>query len=168
MYCDLCNKVISSGEVVRIPLREMQKAVRDGFNPFKTTNVDVSSAMGLAGLFGLGSEQVFKEWRQRLMTDTTDWGLCSACAEAFRRGTTQAPIPQSVSMPPVSQEDVRKVPCKRCGTLILPSTAQKTGGYCMPCFSGSRTERNDTSVPSEKRHENVKPKKQNKIWKFWK
>ena len=26
-----------------------------------------------------------------------------------------------------------KIPCTECGKKILPATAQKTGGYCMPC-----------------------------------
>lgn len=31
-----------------------------------------------------------------------------------------------------------KIPCEKCGTLILPDTAQRTGGLCMPCKSGTR------------------------------
>lgn len=30
-----------------------------------------------------------------------------------------------------------KIPCVNCGVLILPSTAEKTGGSCMPCSSDS-------------------------------
>ena len=29
-----------------------------------------------------------------------------------------------------------RVPCKKCGVKVLPSTIDKTGGYCMPCFKG--------------------------------
>ena len=32
------------------------------------------------------------------------------------------------------KEKVKKLPCKSCGVLILPTTAAKTGGVCMPCF----------------------------------
>ncbi len=28
----------------------------------------------------------------------------------------------------------QKVPCKQCGVMILPATADKTGGLCMPCY----------------------------------
>lgn len=28
-----------------------------------------------------------------------------------------------------------KVPCKKCGAMILPRTAEKTGGLCMPCYN---------------------------------
>jgi Domain of unknown function (DUF4375) len=31
-----------------------------------------------------------------------------------------------------------KVPCKECGAEILPSTADRTGGMCMPCKNGYR------------------------------
>lgn len=33
---------------------------------------------------------------------------------------------------------VSKVPCKKCGALILESTATKNGGLCVPCKSGKR------------------------------
>jgi hypothetical protein len=33
-----------------------------------------------------------------------------------------------------------KLPCNSCGELILPSTAQRTGGLCMPCKTGYRKE----------------------------
>lgn len=35
-------------------------------------------------------------------------------------------------------EQVDKIPCSRCGEMILTSTALRTGGLCMPCASGSR------------------------------
>ena len=88
MYCDLCNKTISANEMVRIPLREMQQAVRDGFNPFKTPGIDMSASGTLASAFGISVEEVFQDWRQRVMADTTDWGLCPACAGALRRWQT--------------------------------------------------------------------------------
>ena len=31
-----------------------------------------------------------------------------------------------------------KTPCKDCGALILPSTAARTDGLCMPCKNGTR------------------------------
>jgi hypothetical protein len=31
-----------------------------------------------------------------------------------------------------------KVPCTKCGVPILPTTAQATGGVCMPCKQGNR------------------------------
>jgi hypothetical protein len=32
----------------------------------------------------------------------------------------------------------RKIPCIKCRVFILPTTAQKTDGKCMPCFNGFR------------------------------
>src|ERR1044071_1964337 len=31
-----------------------------------------------------------------------------------------------------------KVPCTKCGALILCATAERTGGVCMPCKHGNR------------------------------
>lgn len=31
-----------------------------------------------------------------------------------------------------------KVPCAKCGALVLPSTAERTGGVCMACKNGIR------------------------------
>lgn len=31
-----------------------------------------------------------------------------------------------------------KVPCTECGAMVLPSTAERTGGLCMPCKNGTR------------------------------
>lgn len=31
-----------------------------------------------------------------------------------------------------------KIPCNVCGALVLPATAAKTDGQCMPCFKGKR------------------------------
>ena len=31
-----------------------------------------------------------------------------------------------------------KIPCTECGAMVLPSTAERTGGLCMPCKNGTR------------------------------
>jgi len=31
-----------------------------------------------------------------------------------------------------------KIPCTECGAAVLPSTAERTGGLCMPCKNGNR------------------------------
>jgi hypothetical protein len=33
---------------------------------------------------------------------------------------------------------VEKIPCTECGALILPTTAESTGGICMACKQGIR------------------------------
>lgn len=43
------------------------------------------------------------------------------------------------SKKPLKQKNnAQKVPCKACGTMILPSTSKKTHGKCMPCSKGIR------------------------------
>jgi len=54
------------------------------------------------------------------------------------------------------------IPCESCGVLILPSTAAKTGGVCMPCKNGhrqgieeSKTERQREKNTPQKSQENL-------------
>jgi len=45
-----------------------------------------------------------------------------------------------------------KLPCSRCGALILPATAARTGGLCMPCSSdpeGGRRKRLEATSTAE-------------------
>lgn len=41
----------------------------------------------------------------------------------------------------------QKVPCKKCGTMILPATVNKTGGFCMPCYK-QKSNTNQKEFPS--------------------
>ena len=83
--CDLCSHPIDTTKLIRIPLREMQQAVYGGFNPFKIPEIDTSLTIGFVSIFGFNAEQTFQYWRQKVMTDTTDWFLCPKCAEAFKK-----------------------------------------------------------------------------------
>lgn len=63
-------------------------------------------------------------------------GLCMPCAN---NGTLSHGLFYSSSAPdrcwqPVQDNESKpvKVPCRFCGSLILPATAQRTGGFCMP------------------------------------
>ena len=40
-----------------------------------------------------------------------------------------------------------KLPCTRCGAPILPTTAARTGGFCMPCFSDPEDKRRQPKPP---------------------
>jgi len=80
LNCDLCNRPLSASEVIRIPLREMQDAARAGFNPFTC----IDDLIPLKGIGGISDEEHYRHWRQMVMNDTTDWGLCSSCALVFR------------------------------------------------------------------------------------
>lgn len=33
---------------------------------------------------------------------------------------------------------IEKIPCTECGVVVLPGTAERTGGLCMPCKNGYR------------------------------
>ena len=83
--CDLCNKQIKFHETVHIPLRELQEAVREGFNPYQTYGIDMSEVKIRTSLMGVSPEQMFQHWQQKVMADITDWNLCTECDEAFRR-----------------------------------------------------------------------------------
>jgi tetratricopeptide (TPR) repeat protein len=71
----------------------MQRAVREGFNPFNRPGIDMSRVLNLQRAFGLSDDQVFQNWRKLVMKDTTDWGLCHKCATAFQRATQQKAPP---------------------------------------------------------------------------
>lgn len=48
------------------------------------------------------------------------------------------------TLPVASENDkspVTKIKCDSCGTLILPTTAKKTSGICMPCFKRRKKEK---------------------------
>lgn len=83
--CDLCSSDVS--HTTHIPIDEFKRAVRDGFNPFTIQGIDTSAATGPAGMFGVGKEQVYRDWRSNVLSDTTDWGLCSTCLAAYRKAT---------------------------------------------------------------------------------
>jgi hypothetical protein len=38
----------------------------------------------------------------------------------------------------VGQKMIARVPCPKCGAMILPTTVAATGGECMPCHKGIR------------------------------
>ena len=62
-----------------------------------------------------------------------DWDLWSS--DDFEV-VKQLIIERSATLP--QQEPVKKLPCTRCGAMILPRTAEQTGGLCMPCKQGKK------------------------------
>jgi hypothetical protein len=94
-YCDICGATVQSNALTVVALRQMQQAVRDGFNPYQTSGIDMSRSLAVGRAGGLTAAQLFAEWRRTLMQDTTDWKLCRDCLTAFQRaaldsGTTIA------------------------------------------------------------------------------
>jgi len=46
-----------------------------------------------------------------------------------------------------------KIPCTKCGALILPATAERTGGICMPCKQGIRESIDESKETYKKQKE---------------
>ena len=56
-----------------------------------------------------------------------------------------------------------KIACKDCGALILPSTAERTGGFCLPCKGNYRKNIEE----SRRRHEEKKKFENSPERKHW-
>jgi hypothetical protein len=83
--CDICSKSVARSEIKFHSAATIKRAIGAGFNPWKTPGFDMSITDGLSGIFGMAGQETYPTWRQRAMADTTDWGLCSTCAQAFAR-----------------------------------------------------------------------------------
>ena len=81
--CDLCNRVMATSVLARIPLKDMQRAARKGFNPYKLPDMQMPTPQVLSAKLKPSDEQLFQLWRQKVLEDTTDWRLCPDCAQAF-------------------------------------------------------------------------------------
>ncbi len=97
--CDLCGEQHTDTSVVSISPDRLQQAVRDGFNPYQTPGINLQDLVVRASAMGLNREEVFPLWVQRVMTDTTDWGICPACDSAFREATRQNQLHQQPPPP---------------------------------------------------------------------
>ena len=96
------------------------------------------------------------------MCPTCKNSLCRSCGGGGERvgGTSLVAIdPASMHCPVCAesspsnvkslQENVQKQPCNRCGKKILPSTAGRTGGMCMPCFQRGETSERNKALDSD-------------------
>lgn len=66
-------------------------------------------------------------------------GLCMPCFQEARTDFARTRrFSQGLVSPHLQtyQQTTTKVACKKCGRKILPRTAAKTGGLCMPCYQG--------------------------------
>ena len=83
--CDLCGKTISWTALVHIPVGDIQQAVRDGFNPFKTPGISMPAPESLSSEDTPSVEQRFELWRERVIGDATvdHWYVCPDCARAL-------------------------------------------------------------------------------------
>ena len=86
--CDLCQKTVSWTALVHMPIGDVQQAVRDGFNPFQTSSINMPAPESLSSEETPSVEQQFALWRERVMGDATvdHWYVCPDCARALLQG----------------------------------------------------------------------------------
>ena len=82
--CDLCSKEVSLTALVSVATRDIQKAVRDGFNPFETPGINMPDPETLFPGHNPSPEEMYEIWRERTMIDSTVdyWYLCPDCDRA--------------------------------------------------------------------------------------
>ena len=103
--CDLCTRSISWNALVRIPIKDLQQAVRDGFNPFEAPGIDMPSPEVLFPGHNPTLEEMYEIWCERVMIDTMmdHWYVCPDCARAFIRSTKHPSSSKEASQ----EEDVQ-------------------------------------------------------------
>lgn len=89
MPCDFCNADITADEIVVVGRTDMASAVRAGYNPFASGRMK-KLASRIAVMAGSTLDDVYRDWRTRALASNTDWGLCPACANAFRKATPRS------------------------------------------------------------------------------
>jgi Zn-dependent oligopeptidase len=84
MKCDLCSTGVSESSSTRIPNAAFRTVVRSGFNPFETPGCNLPASVKSQLAMGVSSRsQAAAGWKQRALSDTTDWVLCSSCFAAY-------------------------------------------------------------------------------------
>ncbi len=91
MLCDLCSRQVAEEKTFRLPLRELRRAVDAGFDPFRAADMTIWKAMPFN--VGLSDEDLFREWRRRMVQAKRDWQICPLCAEAFQGATGRVLVP---------------------------------------------------------------------------
>lgn len=108
MYiCDICGSQISTAQVNWVPCDTFQRAVRNGFNPMQTPGIDMGPVRMMAMATG-GLDDWYVGWRRMVMSDTTQWGLCSSCAAGFSRATSQPAETSRPAAPPEAEKKATK------------------------------------------------------------
>jgi acyl carrier protein len=91
-FCDSCGELTNCTLISR---EEFQNAVRDGFNPFKTGQGDITGQAGIHAAWGVNVESTISQWKNSVMADKTAWGLCSDCLKVFRDETGRRRLMQT-------------------------------------------------------------------------
>ena len=85
--CDICGCQLSSEPCHEIKNNRFKAIVAKGFNPW-LHDIHFATGMHLSDLgaaFGMDSNQQYLSWKMQVMTDATDWVLCSNCYRHTRR-----------------------------------------------------------------------------------
>ncbi|MBN1837589.1 MAG: hypothetical protein JW820_17160 [Spirochaetales bacterium] len=80
-HCDICGCQLSSEPCHEIKNDRFKGIVAKGFNPWMH-DIHFAAGMQLSDLgaaFGMDSNQQYRSWKRQVMTDTTNWILCSNC-----------------------------------------------------------------------------------------
>jgi hypothetical protein len=70
--CDLCNEDVT--DFKRYSASQMQAAAQAGLRP-RGAAANIGAALGVPD----------EGWLQMVMSDPTDWGVCSTCAEEVNK-----------------------------------------------------------------------------------
>lgn len=107
--CDLCSKEVSWSELVNVHIRDIQKTVREGFNPFEAPGVTMPDPETLFPEYpDIGPEMMYEVWCERTMIDSAvdHWSLCHDCAQAMNQPIPEAPAFRSKA----PAKEVRETP----------------------------------------------------------
>jgi hypothetical protein len=106
--CDLCNRSLPEAGSARVPGGEFRMLVRWGYNPVQ------SGRMGelARALYPGNDQQVYASWITMALEDTTDWGLCAACAADLRAFKVSERT--GVSIHPATDDEHYVLRCKAC------------------------------------------------------
>lgn len=79
--CDLCNKDLPTvDDQCYISNSTMREAAQKGFNPF---NDSLFKIPNIGRMFGIADDSMYADWKAKVMSDPTDWILCTECWAAF-------------------------------------------------------------------------------------
>ena len=122
MYCDFCGNPISPSMMVLVSARKLQKAVEDGFNPYKTPDIDMGITKHFVDISGVGKDVAFAEFKRRVINDNTDWALCPDCGLGFNMWYLEALGGEHNHKKSFKREDLDSassgLKCAFCGKII--------------------------------------------------
>ncbi|HEU4945784.1 MAG TPA: hypothetical protein VFT31_01390 [Kribbella sp.] len=75
--CDICNAGLAGSDSHQVSADEFKGIAEQGYDPFATGRAN----LGLAGILGLDRLTAYAGWRQMVMANTTEWGLCGECSK---------------------------------------------------------------------------------------